>query len=1048
MPPTTPIASDHGAGGTLGFNATTKVLTWSGTAPASPAQVTVTFTVTVATTVTATTALSSTLTSSSSVTTNCLGTGDPRCVTSVGVSKLGISASTDVGTVAPGGTVTYNFTLTNTGSVPYQGITVPSDGTDVFDAAVPNGDQVVSCTVTGSGACPSGPGTTEITATGASWAGDIPVNGVVAISATATVKNPVPGGDTVLAGSTYTTAPGSNCPTVGLPAPCGTSVTILTPTLAITKSADMTSAVPGQQVHYTITVHNTGGTDYTSATVTDSLAEMTDDASYDTGSALALAGGVPAGTVSFDPDTHILTWTGALAAAAPTVTITYSVTVKNPDTGDKLLINTVTSPDTGATCPPGTTDPACRITVGVLTPALTISKTADTTSATPGATVTYTITVHNTGQTLYTGAAITDDLSGATDDATYNGDAAAVSTGASAGTVSYAIPPNLTWTGDLAIGDLVTITYTVTVKPAGSGDGTLANTVTSTTPGSNCAAGSTDPACSATVTVSALTIVDTASVATITPGGVIVYTVTVHNSGQTPIPDAAFTAYFAGVALDTTYNGDLAVSAGSITLDIMTASATWTGDLAPDATATVTGSFTVKPGTGHTVLSEHVDSTTPGSDCPVGGSDTRCSAEVTVQTQTLTINKSADVSTTTPGSAVQYTITVDNTGEAAYTGITVTDDLTGVLTDATYDSGSAAAVASDSGDAGTVSFTTPNLIWTGNLASGVTVTITYTVTVSNPDTGDRHLTNNVVSTAVGSNCPEASADTRCHTDVADLIPALTITKTADTTSTSPGATVGYTITVTNTGQTPYTGATVTDDLTAVIDEAAYQNDATATPAGGASITPPGYNTTSHVLSWTGDLPTGAAVTITYTVIVDDPIPGDADLLLTNAAISDDPGSTCPAGTTNPACSVTVGIVRGVLTISVPSGPVSLGATDPGGTTSADLGTVEVVDERDLPGLNWTATVTATDFTTGAGGPAETIPAADATYFINTLDTTTGTATFTPTPVTVLSTDPRTVVTATNATGDTGATWNPAIQIAAPPEAVAGAYTATITHSVS
>ena len=40
-----------------------------------------------------------------------------------------------------------------------------------------------------------------------------------------------------------------------------------------------------------------------------------------------------------------------------------------------------------------------------------------------------------------------------------------------------------------------------------------------------------------------------------------------------------------------------------------------------------------------------------------------------------------------------------------------------------------------------------------------------------------------------------------------LTPGLTITKTANATAVVPGGTVGYTITVTDSGQTPYTGAT-------------------------------------------------------------------------------------------------------------------------------------------------------------------------------------------------------------------------------------------------
>ena len=55
--------------------------------------------------------------------------------------------------------------------------------------------------------------------------------------------------------------------------------------------------MPGQQVTYTIVVHNTGQTPYTGITVADSLAEMLDDASYDTGSATATAGS-PAPTYS------------------------------------------------------------------------------------------------------------------------------------------------------------------------------------------------------------------------------------------------------------------------------------------------------------------------------------------------------------------------------------------------------------------------------------------------------------------------------------------------------------------------------------------------------------------------------------------------------------------------------------------------------------------------------------------------------------------------------------------------------------------------------
>ena len=207
--------------------------------------------------------------------------------------------------------------------------------------------------------------------------------------------------------------------------------------------------------------------------VTDSFAEMFDDAAYD--------GDAAATSAACRYASPALTWTGDLAAGARRRSITYSVTVDNPDTGDKLVINTVTSADAGSTCPPGTTSSPCQLTVPVLTPALTIVKTASTATAVPGQTVTYTITVTDSGQTPYTGATFTDDLTGALDDAAYNGDAAAT-----AGSVSYAAPV-LTWTGDLAPG-----ASRPSPTPSPSTTPTPATTCSPTpsprpTPGSNCA---------------------------------------------------------------------------------------------------------------------------------------------------------------------------------------------------------------------------------------------------------------------------------------------------------------------------------------------------------------------------------------------------------------------------------------------------------------------------------------------------------------------------------------------------------------------------------
>jgi uncharacterized repeat protein (TIGR01451 family) len=272
--------------------------------------------------------------------------------------------------------------------------------------------------------------------------------------------------------------------------------------------------------------------------------------------------------------------------------------------------------------------------------------------------------------------------------------------------------------------------------------------------------------------------------------------------------------------------------------------------------------------------------------------------------------------------------------------------------------------------------------------------------------------------------------------ITDLFPGLTITKTADTGSTAPGSTVNYTIAVANSGQIPDDGATLTDSLTGVLDDAAYDNDAVAT-AGTVSFTSPD-------LTWTGDLALGQTATITYSVTVNDPDTGD--LSLANTVSSATPGSNCPAGSSDPRCSVTVGVVIGVLSITAPDG-ADLGTSAPGGTASGTLGPVQVTDDRN-GFAGWTATVSATDFTTGGGSAAETIPAADVRYLISGFTSTAGSATFTRTPETVLSNAAQAVVTATSVRGDNSAAWSPVIQVSVPSGAVAGIYTGTITHSVS
>ena len=91
--------------------------------------------------------------------------------------------------------------------------------------------------------------------------------------------------------------------------------------------------------------------------------------------------------------------------------------------------------------------------------------------------------------------------------------------------------------------------------------------------------------------------------------------------------------------------------------------------------------------------------------------------------------------------------------------------------------------------------------------------------------------------------------------------------------------------------------TVADDLTDVLDDATF------------GVANNGATRNGNVLTWTGALPVSATpVLVTYTVIVDNPVSGNASLVNSVAGVS--PGGDCPGAatgcdTTNPVQAYTV-----------------------------------------------------------------------------------------------------------------------------------------------
>ena len=144
--------------------------------------------------------------------------------------------------------------------------------------------------------------------------------------------------------------------------------------------------------------------------------------------------------------------------------------------------------------------------------------------------------------------------------------------------------------------------------------------------------------------------------------------------------------------------------------------------------------------------------------------------------------------------------------------------------------------------------------------------------------------------------------------------------------------------------------------------------------------------------------------------------------------------------------VTLSVTSGTIDITVPSGPVSLGtvaSSSSAQTVTDQLGNVTVTDGRGGT-TGWVVTANGTDFT----GPQNiSVSAPGSSSYSTPGATVTGTATVNASNLNPLY-PPGPVQTATGVSGINTAVWNPTISVTVPANALAGTYSATITHSVS
>ncbi|MDR1151239.1 MAG: DUF11 domain-containing protein, partial [Bifidobacteriaceae bacterium] len=577
----------------------------------------------------------------------------------------------------------------------------------------------------------------------------------------------------------------------------------------------------------------------------------------------------------------------------------------------------------------------------------------------PGSTVTYTVTATNLGGEDFTAqnpARVFDSLTGVLADASYNDDAV-VST--PDGTLVWAPATDLlSWSGPLARNTSVTITYSVTIRPftdAPAPTGVLRNVAwvpvdpnDATVPACDQApGGSLDPTtsqpCAVTLTDRPVLRLRKTVAAPDLPGrvgSIVHYTITATNTGAAPF-GGAYPAEIrddlAGLADDATYLGDAAVSPDVGSLYHDTAGGRnwlrWSGPLGVNETLTFTYSARLT-GAGDAVVANVAWNPVDSSDMDVpacaASPDPTSQAVCSVTAFTrpmLKLTKTHAPPPAAAGDTVTYTVTATNTSSTGYTSTNpaiVVDDLSDVLDDATYNADATATISTPGDVSGGLTWDAAanRLVWRGALSPGATVTVSFTVTLT--QYGNGTLGNIAWEPADPSaptppaSCPAggvAATGEQCAADVSTR-PLARVTKRADwagaPTAPVPGDTITYTVTITNIGGSPFTAANFLDDLSGVVDQAAgafdpasitingkYQDHSRPGPWTDPDVDGVGaLDPATWIGSWSGPLAAKASTTLTYEVTLGAVEASDARNVVWVPGV--------PTGKTPPACDVVSG----------------------------------------------------------------------------------------------------------------------------------------------
>jgi len=639
------------------------------------------------------------------------------------------------------------------------------------------------------------------------------VNGTVDPAATTNVVNTAT--VSVPAGANYTDPSLGNNTATDTDTPLPQQVD-----LAITKTDNQTSYVPGAPITYTIVVTNAGPSTATGFSVADAVPASITGVSV----SCAVTGVGNCGSNASAGNN--LSFTNASlnpGAGSNALTFTVSGTVSASTSGDLTNTATVTA-GTGATENNTANNTATDTDIqGVASADLAITKDDGQATYVAGSPVSYTIKVTNNGPSNAPNLDVKDvvpaNITGVTVTCTPTGAGNSCGTNASAGnTVSY--------TGaslNAGSGNVLTLTVQGTISPSATGN--LVNTAAVVVPAgatytdpdlANNNATDTDAPAGAVVD---LAITKTDNQTTYVAGAPITYILVVTNGG--PSLASGFTVSDAVPA--------------AITGVTVTCAVTGTGNCGTNGSTGNAVSFTnatLSPGAGNSLtltVSGTVTASTTGSlantatvTAGVGSVDSDLTNNSATDTDTqgpgvadLSIVKDDGSATYVAGTPITYQITVKNNGPSNAPSFSIDDAITAQIGGVTI----ACAVGTGTGSCGTNASSGNTLSFTGaSLTVGSTLVLTVSGTIDPAATGNLVNTATVtVPQGVGYTDPDPTNNASTDTDTTTPQQIdLAITKTDNQTSYVPGTPITYTIVVTNAGPSTASGFSVADAVPAAI----------------------------------------------------------------------------------------------------------------------------------------------------------------------------------------------------------------------------------------